>query len=662
MSSHAAKIDAADAPHPWGAIDNLLDELAVAARRDQDPVAFHERLVVSLSGVVGAQSAALWFADGQAGLKMRAHASGGVQMALGEAPLWKVKLIDEGIKTLSPRAVAANQNLPGVGSATGWLFVHPVAFPDGRSAALEVFLETAHESQTQSYLELLEEFGQLLIQHAQGSELLTLRTQLRQRHATTEFRRSIHGSLDIDTIGYTIANELRRLANCDRVSVLVPRGARFQLVAISGAAEPQRNSPLILRLEALAAAVATAGEPLWSTGEETELPEQISKPLHELLRASEAKSVAVLPLTSVDEANTAGESCGVLILEQFRSATLEATEHEIIKELSPDCASALANGLVHQRQPLARTGRWLAKAQWLLAARQLPKTVAVGTALAIGGLLLAIVPTDFYVESKGELQPQHRQDVFASEDAVVDEILVQHGSSVQPSQPTITLRRPELELNQKRVSGELQTVRQRLLAVRAELLANSQRAADAPRTSQQFTADEAELQSRERGLAAQLQLLQQEQAQLTLRSPIAGQVLTWNLDQLLRARPVSRGQSLLTIGDLNGDWVVDLQVPDKRAGYVIAASEKTSAVPIEFALTAEPGQKYSGNVRTLATRAELDDNQASFVRMTADFDKHEVPQLHPGATVTAKVYCGRRSLGFVWFHDVWNFVQSHGWW
>ncbi len=32
--------------------------------------------------------------------------------------------------------------------------------------------------------------------------------------------------------------------------------------------------------------------------------------------------------------------------------------------------------------------------------------------------------------------------------------------------------------------------------------------------------------------------------------------------------------------------------------------------------------------------------------------------LRPGATVTAKVYCGRRSLGYVWFHDLLAFVQS----
>lgn len=39
-------------------------------------------------------------------------------------------------------------------------------------------------------------------------------------------------------------------------------------------------------------------------------------------------------------------------------------------------------------------------------------------------------------------------------------------------------------------------------------------------------------------------------------------------------------------------------------------------------------------------------------------DKKDLPNLRPGATVTAKIYCGRRSIGYVWFHDLIAFVQS----
>jgi hypothetical protein len=32
--------------------------------------------------------------------------------------------------------------------------------------------------------------------------------------------------------------------------------------------------------------------------------------------------------------------------------------------------------------------------------------------------------------------------------------------------------------------------------------------------------------------------------------------------------------------------------------------------------------------------------------------------LRPGATVKAKVYCGKRSIGYAWLHDAINFVRS----
>ena len=39
-------------------------------------------------------------------------------------------------------------------------------------------------------------------------------------------------------------------------------------------------------------------------------------------------------------------------------------------------------------------------------------------------------------------------------------------------------------------------------------------------------------------------------------------------------------------------------------------------------------------------------------------EKAELPDLRPGATVTGKVYCGRRAVGYVWLHDFFAYIQS----
>jgi hypothetical protein len=32
--------------------------------------------------------------------------------------------------------------------------------------------------------------------------------------------------------------------------------------------------------------------------------------------------------------------------------------------------------------------------------------------------------------------------------------------------------------------------------------------------------------------------------------------------------------------------------------------------------------------------------------------------LKVGADVKAKIHCGRAAIGYVWFHDLWEFIQS----
>jgi hypothetical protein len=52
------------------------------------------------------------------------------------------------------------------------------------------------------------------------------------------------------------------------------------------------------------------------------------------------------------------------------------------------------------------------------------------------------------------------------------------------------------------------------------------------------------------------------------------------------------------------------------------------------------------------------------VLIKVKLDEDELEQLHqekkltPGAEVTAKIYCGRRPLGYVLLHDVFEFIEA----
>jgi hypothetical protein len=218
-------------------------------------------------------------------------------------------------------------------------------------------------------------------------------------------------------------------------------------------------------------------------------------------------------------------------------------------------------------------------------------------------------------------------------------------------------------LELRRVAGEMQTAEKRLAAVRAERLSNARASDQRPRDEHQLTADEEELKERLKGLADQQAILKRQSDDLVLRSPIDGQALTWNLQSLLEARPVERGQALLRVADLEGPWEVELRVPDDRTGHVLAAREALRPdLEVSFALASDPALQYRGRISQLALATEVDDAKGATVLAKVSFDRKGLAELRPGATVLAKIHCGRASLGYVWLHELFEFVQTHWWW
>ena len=46
------------------------------------------------------------------------------------------------------------------------------------------------------------------------------------------------------------------------------------------------------------------------------------------------------------------------------------------------------------------------------------------------------------------------------------------------------------------------------------------------------------------------------------------------------------------------------------------------------------------------------------VKVDVAIDRGALTEPRPGATVIARIHCGRRSLGYVWLHEVWEFIQT----
>ena len=111
--------------------------------------------------------------------------------------------------------------------------------------------------------------------------------------------------------------------------------------------------------------------------------------------------------------------------------------------------------------------------------------------------------------------------------------------------------------------------------------------------------------------------------------------------------------------DPDGEWELEVNMPQRRIGHVKRAAAKAKQpLPVVFMLATHPGQEFTGQLKEIGQIADVSEAEEPTVVVRVAIDKVDLPEMRPGTTVTARVDCGRKSLGYVWLHDVIEFVQS----
>ncbi|MBW8884810.1 MAG: HlyD family efflux transporter periplasmic adaptor subunit, partial [Planctomycetia bacterium] len=397
-------------------------------------------------------------------------------------------------------------------------------------------------------------------------------------------------------------------------------------------------------------AVVLSGEPLWHiTGEQPqELPPQIGEALSAYLDVSPAVALAVVPLVPPPKGNIEQPPVGVLVLEQYERP-LEAATRDLVGAISEHSRLAIANAEQLAAIPGHKFWLTVARPGWL--SRWSSRTLAAAVALTAIVVTLIAVPADVRIKARGELQPAVRNDVFAPRDGVVTKIHVDHGQTVHAGDALVEIRSPELDLEMQRVAGELETARKRLAAAQSERLQLKSSDTDARLRQRRLTAEEEQYQQQVRDLADRQSMLQKELEALIVRCPLNGEVITWNVQQQLNARPLKRGDALLTVADIDGPWQLELKVPSRRAGRLLAARGDVHR-PVSFVLATKPGQTLEGKVTEIAPRLEIDESGESYILTTVEVPRDEIDNRAPGATAFARIDCGRGTLAEAWFHDL----------
>jgi hypothetical protein len=111
--------------------------------------------------------------------------------------------------------------------------------------------------------------------------------------------------------------------------------------------------------------------------------------------------------------------------------------------------------------------------------------------------------------------------------------------------------------------------------------------------------------------------------------------------------------------DPAGPWELELYMPERRMGHVAAATREFSqGLPVTFLLASHPGLEFPGQVIEIQRTAEVRGEEGNAVVLRVAINKEQLPELRSDTTVTARVHCGRRGLGYVWFHEVLETIQT----
>lgn len=657
----------------WDALDHLVDELVTWSRSSAPPQTFYRETLRRVVEGLAAKAASIWEAEQNgAALRCRITADSHSDATDSDRLRLLAPAVDWSLTHCEALALAPNAGSEGPSPppnrSDSLLLVQPFVVDD---VPLGVFVveqrPNVEPDARRGALRLLATVAELAADYHRNRQRALFQRRAAEVADLEALLAAIYGDIDVGAIAYAAAHEGRRWCDMDRVAVLSFARSSACVLAVAGVESVDRRAESVRKLEQLAKLVAEQGRPLRFPVDIASPPApQVAQALADYVEVAEPRSLEIALLERSAEAE-ASPPVGLLVVERFGPAAADSSDSAAFSErlemLRRHTGIALANALEIERIPLQRFWRSVARNSRFIS-RRLSKAAfaCVIVSLLIGATFL--IPARLMVEASGTLQPRERREIYAPLDGIVEEILVRHGDLVTAEMPLLRLRKPELDLEQARVLGELQTAERRLAALRANRTSGAAGDAAERRRRQELAAEEEQLKLAVAGSQEQLALLQKQQADLLVRSPISGRVTTWDPERQLAGRPVARGDSLLHVADESEAWTLELAVPQRGYDDVARAFRDGTAPPVvEFVVATRPEQTHVGKLVRLANAAETSTDSGTRIAGVAEFDRNDVDDeiRRPGASVSAKIDCGASSLGTVSTRDVIYYLRTNWW-
>ncbi|AWM41962.1 hypothetical protein GobsT_69060 [Gemmata obscuriglobus] len=523
------------------------------------------------------------------------------------------------------------------------------------------------------------------------------------------FARHIHSSLNPTEVAYHVANEGRKLIECDRLCVGVRHDRkRVTVEAVSGADVVEKASTHVRRLRLLMQAVLQWGETLTFKGEKDPgLPPDVSHALDDYLHESQPKLLIVQPIRDEREKDSAKPARGVLVMEVFNPPEQTEALVQRFEIVAKHAAPALYNAAEMKRVPLKFLWWPIAKVQEGLGGKSRFITAGIVLLVVVLATVMALVPAPLRVEAKGQMLPVEIAKIYPPREGVVRDIRAKPGQRVNPNYELVTLSSDQLSEEYNRARGEW-LEQNMLIGEYNKQIQSSPPEADKRR----IEADRSVAEGRRDKARGDMEALDQQYNRVSTDPSAKGQahgrgpgffranapdfgslaraggdqwtVLNNDNRESLLGRTMRPNEEMLRIAHLEGPWHLELKIPQRNVGQVLRAFADPAQhltdpdrggrkyLEVDVILRSQAATQYKGRLyredlmaEAVPNKNEHDENEpvvTAYVKLNIDgIDPDKwIPreQLTTGLEVNTRIRCGDHALGYTLFHGVWEWFYE----
>ena len=672
-------------------INRLFDEVGHLSEMDMQPADyFGEFLKRALQGLA-APAGAIWIRTPQGHLLLQHHIN-----------LRQVGLDQEVVKQsndeLLRQAMQQGRVLhvpphsstgpsqgtgPAAGNPTDYhVLLVPIVVEQAVAGLIEVWQSPNRDPNAiPGFLHFLASFARLASIYLRNRQLRQIVGQQALWTQLEAFARQVHGSLNPTEVAYMVANEGRRLIECDRVSVAIRQAKKTKIEAISGADVVEKRSNLVQLMRKLAEHVIVWGEKLVYSGtKDDSLPPKVLEALDNFLAESNSKFLVVVPLKDERESEGKKPPRSALIMESFEPSNSTEQMMARLEVVGRHATSALYNSVEHRRIPLRFLWQPVAKVQEGLGgkARAIGISIVAGLVLLIG--MLVFVPYPLKMSATGQLLPVQRQFIFSPVEGTVVAFApgLEPGTNVGEGEPLIQMkdlammmRIQDLEKKIAAAQGERDELSHQL---KQPTLPQAERVRLNAEISQKKV--EVEYKTKElNDLRERIHAVSGQPGNYWLVSPLNGTVLEWGFREKLTNKYVKPSEPLLRVGNRKGPWEIQLKIPQKHIGQIKQAfdpKDPNAELDVDLLLASVPTKVFKGRLarskiagEAVPDKEDTNDNEPTVlasVRISGTGIKEEdqIPAqyLTAGTEVHTKVRCGNRAMGYSLFYGLWEFFYE----